>query len=70
MILRNIRQAGPEMAADFTAPDGRIGCITVPLALYEQHGERILQDEAAACIRQSRRHGYRAPEEDRFNELR
>jgi len=73
-ILRNLRQVrgrhGVEMAADFTIADGRLGSVSVPLAMFEQHGKRVLQDEAAACARQARAHGYRPPEADRFNELR
>lgn len=73
MILRNLRQQqgqhGLEMAADFTIADGREGSVTVPLATFEQHGERALQDEAMAVERQARGHGYRQPEADRYREL-
>jgi hypothetical protein len=59
------RDFGPVLVADFIAPDGRPGCVEVTA----QMGQDGLQAEADACVRQSRRHGYVAPEEDRFNEL-
>lgn len=71
--LRNLRRVEingqPGMAADFTAPDGREGSVTVPMVEYQHHGEKALELEAAACVRQARSHGYRAPEADRFGEL-
>lgn len=73
-ILRNLRRIdtreGPAMAADFTTPDGREGSVTVPMVEYQHHGEKVLELEAEACVRQSRRHGYVPPEADRFCELR
>lgn len=72
--LTNIRHAqgseGVEVWADFTVPDGRWGSVSVPLALFEAHGEMILQQEAEACAQQARSHGYRPPQDDRYNELR
>lgn len=72
--LRNLRRVEidgqPGMAADFTAPDGREGSVVVPMVEYQHHGEKALELEAAACVRQSRRHGYVPPEADRFSELR
>jgi len=72
-VLRNLRRIegrhGPEMHADFNADDGRLGSISVPLAEYEAHGEAALQQEADACARQARAHGYRPSETDRLNEL-
>lgn len=74
MTLRNLRQHqgrhGPEMCADFTVADGREGSVCVPLREFEAHGEQALMAEAMACERQSRAHGYRAPEADRYGELR
>jgi hypothetical protein len=71
--LRNLRQVegrhGPEMAADFTIADGRIGCVTVPLDEFNLHGERTLQQQADAAEREARIHGYRPPEHDRYAEL-
>jgi hypothetical protein len=59
------RDFGPVLVADFIAPDGRLGSVEVPA----QVGQEGLLAEADACVRQSRRHGYVAPEDDRFNEL-
>ncbi len=74
MNLTNIRHIagrhGPEVTADFTIADGRTGSVTVSLREYEAHGERSLEQEAAACAMQARRHGYRAPGLDRYEELR
>jgi hypothetical protein len=71
--LTDLRQIdtpeGPAMTADFTAPDGRMGSVAVLLSVFEQQGERALQQEADAIVRASRLHGYRPPEADRFNEL-
>lgn len=72
--LRNVRRVdgrhGPEVWADFTVSDGRIGSVGVSLAKFEAHGEKALELEAAACARQARSHSYRALEEDRYRELR
>lgn len=74
MTLTNIRhhagRHGPEVSADFTIADGRTGSVTVTLREFEAHGQRILEQEAAACARQARGHGYRAPGLDRYEELR
>lgn len=71
--LRNIRQTagrhGPEMTADFTIVDGRMGSVSIPLSTFEQHGERALQEQASACERQALAHGYRPPGVDRYREL-
>lgn len=71
--ITNLRQIdtddGPYMVGDFTAPDGRVGSVSVPLEMFRAHGEAALLPEADACVRQAQRHGYRPPEEDRFREL-
>lgn len=73
-VLRNLRQTdaanGPQMTADFTAPDGRDGCVSCSLKEFEQYGDRLLQEEADACARQAQHHGYRPPAADRYRELR
>lgn len=68
--LRNIRQQGDRMLADFTARDGRQGAASCSVAEYAQHGDALMQQEAEAIERAARLHGHTAPEEDRFNEIR
>lgn len=71
--LRNLRPTTDHgergMAADFTLPDGRVGSVSVPQHLFDQHGERLLQEEADATARWARLHRYQPPEADRRNEL-
>ena len=69
MKVVNVRRDGDLMRADFHIADGRMGCVSVPLALYEAQGEAALEEEALACARQHARDGYVAPGTDRFNEL-
>ncbi|WP_156029878.1 hypothetical protein [Sphingomonas sp. URHD0057] len=58
------------MHADFTAPDGRKGSVSVSLAEYEAHGEAALMEAARFVVFEQRRHdAYAPPERDRFNEL-
>lgn len=68
--LRNIREANGIVSADFTAPDGREGCVSIPAAEYQAHGEAALEREAEACCAQAALHGYRPPAHDRYAELR
>lgn len=71
--LRNIRREcvhGEDVVlADFTAPDGRVGSVGVPLREFDAHGEAILQQEANAAASWARVHRYEPPERDRFREL-
>lgn len=74
LTLRNIReQHGPGgvlVFADFTAPDGRLGSVSVPAEEFRAYGEVVLMQQAEACCAQARGHGYRAPGLNRFDELR
>ncbi|NIJ18466.1 hypothetical protein FHS95_000135 [Sphingomonas naasensis] len=72
--LTNIREtidAGePVVCADFRIPDGREGCVCVPIAEYQAHGEVVLQQLADACTAQARGHRYQPPDRDRYAEFR
>lgn len=71
--LTNLRRVndhqGQAMCADFIAPDGRPGCVCVPLAEYEAYGEAALEREVAFNRELRARDGYVEPGFDRFSEL-
>lgn len=69
-VVQTVEHGQAVVKADFRLDDGRLGSVTVLAAEHAEFGDTILLQRAEAIEASLRPHKYRAPQIDRYRELR